>query len=82
VLTSGVVLLFAGPGARGTVFPIRKVSFFVWLAVTGPHLLIHLPGLRAPLRADYGNRARLSGSEPVRDRRMLSLAGVLIGGPS
>jgi hypothetical protein len=80
VMASGVVLLFAGPGSRGTVFPIHKVGFFVWLAVTGLHVLIHLTDLRAPLRADYASHARLSGNEPGRDGRLLSLAGVVIGG--
>jgi len=78
VMASGVALLFAGPSSRGTLFPIHKFSFFAWLAFTGLHVLGHLLDLPAPLRADYG--AGLSGLEPGRDGRVLSLAGVLVAG--
>jgi hypothetical protein len=43
VFASGVALLLTGPGARSTLFPIHKFSFFVWLAATGLHVLAHLP---------------------------------------
>lgn len=43
VFASGVALLLAGTSARSTLFPIHKFSFFVWLAVTGLHVLGHLP---------------------------------------
>jgi hypothetical protein len=80
VMGSGVALLFAGPGSRGTLFPIHKLSFFAWLAFTGLHVLGHLLDLPAPLRADYRANASLSGHEPGRDGRILSLAGVLVAG--
>jgi hypothetical protein len=80
VMGSGVALLFAGPGSRGTLFPVHKLSFFAWLAFTGLHVLGHLVDLPAPLRADYRANAGLSGQEPGRDGRMLSLAGVLVAG--
>jgi len=84
VFGSGVALLFAGPSARGTLFPIHKLSFFAWLALTGVHVLGHLADLPAPLRADYGGAGKglagLSGREPGRDGRMLSLAGMLVAG--
>jgi hypothetical protein len=41
-------------------------------------VLGHLADLPGPLRADYG--AGLSGREPGRDGRVLSLAGVLVAG--
>jgi hypothetical protein len=78
VMGSGVALLFAGPSSRGTLFPIHKLSFFAWLAFTGLHVLGHIADLPGPLRADYG--AGLSGREPGRDGRVLSLAGVLVAG--
>jgi len=78
VFGSGVALLLAGPSSRATLFPIHKLSFFAWLAFAGLHVLGHLLDLPAPLRADYG--AGLSGLEPGRDGRVLSLAGVLVAG--
>jgi hypothetical protein len=80
VMGSGIALLFAGPSSRGTLFPIHKLSFFAWLALTGLHVLGHLPGLPATLRADYSNGAGLPGYEPGRDGRVLSLAGALVAG--
>jgi hypothetical protein len=80
VMGSGVALLFAGPSSRGTLFPIHKLSFFAWLAFIGLHVLGHLLDLPAPLRADYRANAGLSGDEPGRDGRILSLAGVLVAG--
>jgi hypothetical protein len=80
VMGSGVALLFAGPSSRGTLFPIHKLSFFAWLAFTGLHVLGHLLDLPAPLRADYRANASLSGHEPGRDGRVLSLVGVLVAG--
>jgi hypothetical protein len=80
VFGSGVALLLAGPSSRSTLFPIHKFSFFAWLAFTGLHVLGHLLDLPAPLRADYGAGAGLSGREPGRDGRVLSLASVLVAG--
>ena len=54
VFASGVALLFAGPSSRGTLLPIHKVSFIVWLAFTALHVLAHLPEICRALRADYG----------------------------
>jgi hypothetical protein len=80
VMGSGVALLFAGPSSRGTLFPIHKLSFFAWLAFTVLHVLGHLLDLPAPLRADFRANAGLSGQEPGRDGRVLSLVGVLVAG--
>jgi hypothetical protein len=80
VMGSGVALLFAGPSSRGTLFPIHKLSFFAWLAFTALHVLGHLLDLPAPLRADFRANSGLSGQEPGRDGRVLSLIGVLVAG--
>jgi hypothetical protein len=80
VFASGVALLIVGPSSRAALFPIHKLSFFAWLAFTGLHVLGHLADLPGPLRADYGIGAGLSGREPGRDGRVLSLAGVLVAG--
>ncbi len=80
VLGSGVALLFVGPSSRDTLLPIHKVSFFIWLAFTGVHVLGHLPGLPDVLRADYSRTAGLSSDVTGRSGRMLALAGALVAG--
>jgi hypothetical protein len=80
VMGSGVALLFVGPNSRGTLFPIHKVSFFAWLAFTSLHVLGHLPGLPATLRADYSSHEGLPGYEPGWAGRVLSLSGALVAG--
>jgi hypothetical protein len=61
VLASGVWLLLAGPSSRDTVLPIHKVSFIVWLGVTGVHVLGHVLRLPPTLSAEYGNGTRAPG---------------------
>jgi len=56
VFATGVVLLFVGPTHRGILVGLHKVSFVGWLAVTALHVLGHLPGLPAALRADRRER--------------------------
>jgi hypothetical protein len=80
VFVSGIVLLFAGPSARATVFPIHKDSFFVWAAFFVLHVLGHLPAMPSVLRADYGASARLSSDVTGRAGRTLALAGALVAG--
>jgi len=80
VLASGVVLLFAGPSARPTWFPIHKDSFFVWGAFIAVHVLGHLPAMPKVLRADYGPSAQLSSDGTGRAGRMLALSGALVAG--
>jgi hypothetical protein len=52
VFASGIALLLLGPGSREPLMLVHKVSFFVWLAATGVHVLGHLPELRDGLLAD------------------------------
>jgi len=80
VFVSGVVLLFAGPGSRATLFPIHKDSFFVWMAFTALHVLGHLPAMPQVLRADYSRSAQLSSDVTGRTGRMLALSGALVAG--
>jgi hypothetical protein len=80
VLGSGVALLFVGPQSRDTLLPIHKLSFFAWVAFMALHVLAHLPGLPATLRADYGRSAQLGGDVRGRNGRALSLAGALTAG--
>jgi membrane protein implicated in regulation of membrane protease activity len=80
VLASGVALLFAGPGSRGTLLPIHKLSFFIWIPFTALHVLAHIPATRRLLRADYGHSAQGSNDVGGRAGRILSLTGALTGG--
>jgi hypothetical protein len=80
VLASGVALLFAGPSSRDTLLPIHKVSFIVWVAFTGLHVLAYLPRIPGAFRADYGSAAKLSGDITGRSGRILSLGGAIAAG--
>jgi hypothetical protein len=80
VFVSGVALLFAGPSSRDSLLPIHKVTFFVWLAFMGLHVLLHLPAIVPALRKDYGSGARLSSDVTGRSGRMLALGGALVAG--
>lgn len=91
VFVSGVALLFIGPSSRGTLLPIHKVSFIVWIVFTSLHVLAHLPAMWRGVRADYRPPARgrakaweqrLHPSERAYGRagRVLSLASALTFG--
>lgn len=77
VVGSGVVLLFAGPGARATLLPIHKYSFFIWAAFTALHVLGHLPALRDSLSEDYGPPALRGEVTAGRAGRVVSLASAV-----
>jgi hypothetical protein len=79
VFASGVALLLAGPSSRDTLLPIHKLTFFVWLAFMGLHVLIHLPSVLA-LRSDCGGPFELGAHVTGRSGRTLALAGALVGG--
>lgn len=80
VFASGVALLFAGPGSRGTLLPLHKASFIVWLVFTGLHVLGHLSELPAALRADRRSERPWDDHGAGRGGRALSLVGALVGG--
>jgi hypothetical protein len=85
VFLSGVVLLFVGPPARATWFPIHKDSFFVWGAFMAIHVIGHLPSMPQVLCADYGRFANydydgLGGDVTGRAGRVLALSGSLVAG--
>jgi hypothetical protein len=80
VMASGIWLLLAGPSSRGSVLPIHKASFVIWVAFTAFHVLGHLPGFASVLHIDVGG---VEPAPPVRGGgmgRTLSLLGVLVGG--
>ncbi len=80
VFASGVALLFIGPSSRSALLPIHKVSFFVWLALTGLHVLGHLLELPPLLRADYGRSPEWSSDVTGRSGRVLALSAALVAG--
>jgi hypothetical protein len=80
VLASGVWLLLAGPRSRDTVLPIHKVSFIVWLAFTGLHILGHLRILPSALAAEYGRARPHVARGQGRAGRQLALAVALVAG--
>jgi hypothetical protein len=79
VLASGVALLFAGPGSRGTLLPIHKVSFIVWIAFTSLHVLGHLLETPRELAADYAGAAHADGLGG-RGARTITLTTALVAG--
>ena len=86
VFASGVALLFVGPSSRGTLLPIHKASFIIWVAFMAVHVLAHLPTMLSSLKADYVRPARREGSggwpndANGRAGRVLSLASALVLG--
>jgi hypothetical protein len=58
------------------VLPIHKVSFIVWLAFTGLHVLGHVTSLPPALTGEYGRRHGGDG----RAGRQLALALALTAG--
>lgn len=57
VFASGVALLLAGPSSRDTLMPVHKVSFILWLGLTGLHVLGHLGEVGRNLVARRETRA-------------------------
>jgi hypothetical protein len=80
VFASGVALLFIGPSSRGTLLPIHKVSFFVWLAFTAVHVLAHLPTVARALRSEYPGSPTRTSATAGRAGRALSLTASLAAG--
>jgi hypothetical protein len=80
VFASGIVLLFEGPTHRGPWVGIHKLSFIVWLAFTGLHVLGHLPAIRASLGASGRERGELGGLSQGNAGRWIALVGACVGG--
>jgi hypothetical protein len=80
VFASGVALLFAGPGSRHALLPIHKISFIVWIAFAGVHILGHLPGMASVLRADYAASRGRAAPVDGHAGRDLALGGAVVAG--
>ncbi|GAC1578971.1 MAG: hypothetical protein NVS3B18_12700 [Candidatus Dormibacteria bacterium] len=83
VFVSGVVLMYLGPADRDPVLLVHKASFFVWVGATALHVLGHLLGMPAALRAVALDRASGRGGRRTQaggTGRAITLAGAIIGG--
>jgi len=80
VLASGVWLLLAGPTARDAVLPLHKISFIVWAAFTGLHILGHVTALPPAAASEYGRRRSGPGRLDGRAGRALAIALSLAAG--
>jgi hypothetical protein len=80
VFASGVVLLFRGPARRDPYLLIHKASFFVWLAVTGVHVLGHLPELGRSFRRPADSGIRASSASPGEAARWIGLLSMVAAG--
>lgn len=80
VFATGIALLLVGPSSHGSLGGIHKDSFIAWLVVTSLHVVGHLPGLPAALRAP-DERGAVPGLAPLGGPgRALALAGVVVAG--
>jgi hypothetical protein len=80
VFISGLILLFQGPGDRGQLVLIHKVSFIVWVVFTSLHVLGHLPAMPASLRAVRRANPDLPGAQPGAAGRWIAVSGALVAG--
>jgi hypothetical protein len=80
VFASGIVLMLQGPSDRGQWLTIHKLSFIVWGAFTGLHVLGHSSATPSSLRAVRRGRGEQLGLEPGRAGRWIALSGALVGG--
>jgi len=63
LFATGVALIALGPNSgRGIVLGLHKVSFVVWLVVTGVHVLVYAARIPRLLTADSRPRERTGGS--------------------
>jgi hypothetical protein len=79
VFASGTVLMFLGPAHRSLWLGIHKVSFFVWGGFMAVHVLGHLPGLGASLKAARASDPTL-GNSPGYAGRSIALVGAVVAG--
>jgi len=75
VFLSGIALLIVGPSERGGWPLVHKASFLVWIGATALHVLGHLPGMPAALRASRHQRAGLGMRSPGEAWLWVALAG-------
>ena len=80
VFVSGVVLMYDGPAHRDPALLIHKASFFVWIGATALHVLGHLIGLPAALRAASSDRDSARRGQAGGIGRVIALIGAIVAG--
>jgi hypothetical protein len=76
LLASGIALMVAGPSSKNTLLPIHKITFIVWLAFMGVHVLGHVLELPPAVRSDLARRTDVPG----RSLRWMLLGVAIAGG--
>lgn len=81
VFVSGIVLMLQGPAQHQLTLLVHKASFIVWLALTGLHVLGHLPELRPSLMVgrSRGGAAELSTANGAAGRWIVLIGAVVAG---
>ena len=80
VFATGVALLVVGPAHRGVLGPLHKITFIVWLAATGLHVLGHLVELPRALAGAARRDPSWDDHGAGRGSRALLLASAIAGG--
>lgn len=80
VFATGVWLLIVGPAQRDPGLLLHKITFFVWLAATGLHVLGHLAQLPRAMRAQSLDETGLGGRQAGQAGRVLALTGAIVAG--
>jgi hypothetical protein len=79
VFLTGLLLLVDGPSASGTLRLLHKLSFFVWLAFFGIHVLGHLAELPGSVRAVSRAQGRTVSLPGSRGRAIAIIASAAAG---
>lgn len=80
VFATGMALLFVGPGSSGTLRPLHKLSFFLWIAVIAIHVVGHLPDLAHVFTVRRQGQLEYNPYTTGRTGRTVSLASALVAG--
>ena len=80
VFASGVALLLVGPSHRGFLGSLHKVSFVLWLGVTGLHVFGHLAEMPRALAGAARRERGWDDHGAGRGSRALLLASAIAGG--
>ncbi|HVR05291.1 MAG TPA: hypothetical protein VMS02_04565 [Solirubrobacteraceae bacterium] len=80
VFATGIALLAEGRAASGTLRELHKLSFILWAAATGVHVLGHLPDLSATFLMRRRDRYELNRLAAGGLGRSLALIGAIVAG--
>lgn len=80
VFVTGIGLLIVGPDHRNPMLLLHKVTFIVWIAFTGLHILGHLPAVARAFGIGTAGRAQLAAASAGAAGRWIALMGALVAG--